>query len=60
MDALPPEAEAIRVAVEKEGGIVAGSYYDPLGKSPLLLAILPIDSIEPTPFQRDLSQTHHR
>jgi len=60
MDALPPEAEAIRVRVEKEGGIVAGSYYDPLGKSPLLLAILPVDSIEPTPFQRDLSQTHHR
>jgi len=24
------------------------------------MAILPIDSIEPTPFQRDLSQTHHR
>ena len=37
-----------------------GSYYDPLGKSPLLVAILPIDRIEPTPFQRDLSQTHHR
>ena len=34
-------------------------YYDPLGKNPLLLAILPIDRIEPTPFQRDLSQTHH-
>ena len=39
---------------------MAGSYFDPLGKSPLLVAILPIDRIEPTPFQRDLSQTHHR
>jgi ParB family chromosome partitioning protein len=46
--------------VEGEGGIVVGCYSDPLGKNPLILAILPIDSIEPTPFQRDLSQTHHR
>jgi ParB family chromosome partitioning protein len=60
LEALPPKAEEIRVKIETEGGIVAGSYYDPLGKSPLLLAILPVDSIEPTPFQRDLSQTHHR
>jgi ParB family chromosome partitioning protein len=46
--------------VEEEGGIVLGCYNDPLGKNPVLVAILPIDSIEPTPFQRDLSQTHHR
>jgi len=39
---------------------VLGVYSDPLGKNPLILAILPIDSVEPTPFQRDLSQTHHR
>ena len=25
-----------------------------------MLAILPIDGVEPTPFQRDLSQAHHR
>ena len=25
-----------------------------------MLAILPIDKVEPTPFQRDLSQMHHR
>jgi ParB family transcriptional regulator, chromosome partitioning protein len=37
-----------------------GSYYDPLGKQPVLVAILPIESVEPTPFQRDLSQVHHR
>lgn len=24
------------------------------------LPILPIDAIEPTPFQRDLSDTHHK
>ena len=26
----------------------------------LLLSILPIDKIEPTPFQRDLSDAHHK
>lgn len=46
--------------VEQEGGIVVGSFKDPLGGSQLLLAVLPIDRIEPTPFQRDLSEAHHK
>jgi ParB family chromosome partitioning protein len=46
--------------VESEGGTVAGACRDPFGGSPLVIAILPIDSIEPTPFQRDLSETHHK
>jgi ParB family chromosome partitioning protein len=25
-----------------------------------LLSILPIDAVEPTPFQRDLSDAHHK
>ena len=52
-------AEA-KSGVESEGGIALGCYSDPLGKNPLILAILPVDSVEPTPFQRDLSQAHHR
>src|ERR1700694_3608876 len=60
LDSLSGEAEKARSRVEGEGGMVLGCYSDPLGKNPLILAILPIDSIEPTPFQRDLSQTHHR
>src|SRR5258706_13193380 len=50
----------VQSRIEKVGGHVIGSSCAPLGKNPLLMAILPIDSIEPTPFQRDLSQTHHR
>ncbi|MBI3698593.1 MAG: ParB N-terminal domain-containing protein [Acidobacteria bacterium] len=46
--------------VQREGGTVVGPYKDPLGGHPLLLAILPIESIEPTPFQRDLSDAHHK
>jgi ParB family chromosome partitioning protein len=47
-------------AVEKSGGCVVGRYKEPLGGHPVLLSILPIDKIVPTPFQRDLSDTHHK
>src|SRR6266850_2139137 len=60
IDTLSSEANSVKARVESEGGFVLGGYNDPLGKNPLLLAVLPIDAIEPTPFQRDLSQAHHR
>ena len=47
-------------AIEKTGGCVVGSYKEPLGGHPVLLSILPIDAVEPTPFQRDLSDAHHK
>jgi len=46
--------------VQKEGGVVVGRYRDPLGGHAQLFAIVPVDKIEPTPFQRDLSDTHHK
>jgi len=46
--------------VEQEGGAVLAGYRDPLGGHPLLMAILPIDHVQPTPFQRDLSEAHHK
>src|SRR5437762_9570493 len=57
-----PEGSAAEAAglVEKAGGCVVGVYKEPLGGHHLLLAILPIEAIEPTPFQRDLSDTHHK
>jgi ParB family chromosome partitioning protein len=55
-----PEIAAVERVVSKEGGIVVGQYKDPLGGHALALAVLPIDKIEPTPFQRDLSDTHHK
>src|SRR5262245_49425696 len=60
LESLPDDAQEVRERIEAEGGLVVGAYSDPLGKNALLLAILPINRIEPTPFQRDLSQTHHR
>ena len=60
LESLSGDGKEASSRVEGEGGIVLGWYSDPLGKNPLILAILPIDSVEPTPFQRDLSQAHHR
>ena len=57
LEDLPGEA---RERVEREGGVVLGAYYDPLGKNPLLFAILPLACVEPTPFQRDVSDMHHK
>ena len=44
--------------VESDGGSVIGSYLDPFGGRGLLVAALPIDRVDPTPYQRDASDTH--
>lgn len=46
--------------IEKSGGCVVGSYKEPLGGHPVLISVLPIQAVEPTPFQRDLSDAHHK
>jgi len=60
LDQAPAAAAEAIEAVEKAGGCVVGSYKEPLGGHPVLLSILPIDAVEPTPFQRDLSDAHHK
>jgi ParB family chromosome partitioning protein len=60
LESLPPDAADVAARVEREGGMLVGSYCEPLGKNPLLLAVLPIDRVEPTPFQRDLSDAHYK
>src|SRR5215472_13631480 len=53
-------ASEVARAIEKTGGCVVGSYKEPLGGHAVLVSILPIDAVEPTPFQRDLSDAHHK
>jgi len=53
-----PELDALAGAVEADGGAVLGSYLDPWGAKPVLLVALPIDKVEPTPYQRDASDAH--
>jgi ParB family chromosome partitioning protein len=44
--------------IAEAGGVVLGNYRDPFGGRELVLAALPFRSVQPTPFQRDLSPTH--
>jgi len=55
-----PGTEVSRLAaqVEADGGVVLGSYREPYGGNVVLLVALPIQQVEPTPYQRDPSDTH--
>ena len=44
--------------VENDGGAVLGAYRDPFGGRDVLLVALPIDRVDPTPYQRDPSDAH--
>jgi ParB family transcriptional regulator, chromosome partitioning protein len=57
--AKPSEtALAFSEAVTGDGGAVLSCYRDPFGGHDVVLAALPIDQVEPTPFQRDRSEPH--
>ncbi|HEX4441865.1 MAG TPA: chromosome partitioning protein ParB [Thermoanaerobaculia bacterium] len=49
---------ALAREIADDGGAALATYRDPLGGHWQVLAALPIDTVEPTPFQRDLSDTH--
>jgi ParB family chromosome partitioning protein len=52
------EIDRLAAQVEGDEGAVLGRYSDPFGGTPLLLVALPIDRVEPTPYQRDASDAH--
>jgi len=55
----PPAAlTRLAAAIEGDGGSVLSVYRDPLGGHWQVFAGLPIDLVEPTPYQRDLSDPH--
>jgi ParB family chromosome partitioning protein len=60
LDPSSGEVADVTRRVEQEGGVVLGAYRDPLGGNPVVFAALPIEKVEPTPFQRDLSEAHHK
>jgi ParB family chromosome partitioning protein len=55
-----PSAAAQRLAEQlaTDGAEVLATYRDPIGGFWQVFALLPIDKVEPTPYQRDLSPTH--
>ena len=54
------KSQEAAAGVQANGGSVLGSYRDPFGGHDLILAALPIERVEPTPYQRDASDTHVR
>jgi len=60
LEELGGAAAEVAKTIEQARGSLVGFYKEPFGGHPVLLAILPIDAVEPTPFQRDLSDAHHK
>ena len=50
--------QQLMAQVVEDGGAVLGSYREPFGGTPAVLAALPIERVEPTPYQRDPSDAH--
>src|SRR5207248_716589 len=52
------EVDRLASQIEDDGGAVLGRYNDPFGGKPVVLAALPVEKVEPTPYQRDPSDAH--
>jgi ParB family transcriptional regulator, chromosome partitioning protein len=58
--APPNDVAELHRAIESDGGKVLSIYREPYGGRWVMLVALPIALVEPTPFQRNLSDTHVR
>jgi len=56
--ATPKAVDALAAQITNDGGEVLAIYKDPLGGQWQIFASLPIGVVEPTPYQRDLSDAH--
>lgn len=56
--AHPAAVDRLQREIESDGGSVLAAYRDPLGSHWQVFAGLPIERVEPTPYQRDLSESH--
>jgi ParB family chromosome partitioning protein len=51
-------ASALAEQIEQDDGAVLATYREPFGGTPVVLAALPVERVEPTPYQRDPSEPH--
>ncbi|MBM4264809.1 MAG: chromosome partitioning protein ParB [Deltaproteobacteria bacterium] len=56
----PENVQTLEREIRSDGGALLTSYREPFGGHWLVIAALPIDKVEPTPYQRNLSDTHVR
>lgn len=58
-DTRPPaDVVALAEQVERDGGRTLALYQEPMGGHWQLFCMLPLEKVEATPYQRDLSPTH--
>ena len=57
-EAPPIEVQQLAESVAAHGGRALATYREPVGGHWQIFALLPIDQVAPTPYQRDLSPTH--
>ncbi len=62
LQAAAPTAEVARLhqAINHDGGKVLATYREPFSGQWIVFAALPIELVQPTPFQRNLSDSHAR
>jgi len=58
--ASPGAIGDLQRSITEDGGTVLATYREPFGGQWLVLAALPIERVEPTPYQRNLSDAHVR
>lgn len=56
----PAEVIGLQSAIESDGGKALAVYRDPFGGRWLIMAALPIEKVQATPYQRNLSDAHVR
>ena len=57
-DAQDAATRRLADEIAGDGGAVLATYREPFGGTPAIFATLPIDQVEPTPYQRDPSEPH--
>jgi ParB family chromosome partitioning protein len=54
----PANVTALAEQIRRDGGEALAVYQDPVGDHWHVFALLPLDKVEGTPYQRDLSRAH--
>ncbi len=57
-DKVPKAVEELAEQIEADGGRALALYREPIGNCWQIFAILPMEKVHPTPYQRDLSKAH--
>jgi ParB family chromosome partitioning protein len=57
-DVQDASTRALAEQIAEDGGVALAVYREPFGGTPAVLASLPIERVEPTPYQRDPSEPH--